>query len=195
MKTQRIGYIRVSSIDQNEQRQLDCIELDRVFTDKASGRDIERPQLQAAVSYAREGDTFICHSIDRLARNVGDMLRLVSELNERGVTVQFVKENMVFQAESDDPRTTLMLTLLSAFAQFERALIRERQREGIAIAKAKGVYKGRKPTLNPERRAELCEKAAAGVPRAKLARDYGISRETVYQYIRSIDQVPRDCAG
>lgn len=111
------------------------------------------------------------------------------------MTVQFVKENMVFQAGSDDPRTTLMLTLLSAFAQFERALIRERQREGIAIAKAKGVYKGREPTLSPERRAELCEKAAAGVPRAKLARDYGISRETVYQYIQAVNQAPRNCAG
>ena len=184
MKTQRIGYIRVSSIDQNDQRQLDGIELDRVFTDKASGKDIKRPQLQTALSYARDGDTLIVHSMDRLARNVEDMLKLVRELNERGVTVQFIKENMVFQAGSDDPRTTLMLTLLSAFAQFERALIRERQREGIAIAKAKGVYKGRKPVLSPERRAELCEKAAAGVPRAKLARDYGISRETVYQYIR-----------
>lgn len=184
MKTQRIGYIRVSAIDQNEGRQLDGIELDRVFTDKASGRDIKRPQLQAALGYAREGDTLIVHSMDRLARNVEDMLKMVRELNERGVTVQFVKENMVFQAGADDPRTTLMFTMLSAFAQFERALIRERQREGIAIAKAKGVYKGRKPTLDAERRAELCRKAAEGVPRAKLARDYGISRETVYQYLR-----------
>lgn len=185
MKTQRIGYIRVSSIDQNDQRQLDGIELDRVFTDKASGKDIKRPQLQAALSYARDGDMLIVHSMDRLARNVEDMLKMVRELNERGVTVQFIKENMVFQAGADDPRTTLMFTMLSAFAQFERALIRERQREGIAIAKAKGVYQGRKPTLSPERRAELCTLAAAGVPRAKLARDYKISRETVYQYIRA----------
>lgn len=195
MKTQRIGYIRVSSIDQNDQRQLDGIELDRVFTDKASGKDIKRPQLQAALSYARDGDMLIVHSMDRLARNVEDMLKMVRELNERGVTVQFIKENMVFQAGADDPRTTLMFTMLSAFAQFERALIRERQREGIAIAKAKGAYKGRKPTLDPERRAELCALAAAGVPRAKLARDYGISRETVYQYIRGANQVPRNCAG
>lgn len=185
MKTQRIGYIRVSTIDQNDQRQLDGIELDRVFTDKASGKDIKRPQLQAALSYARDGDMLIVHSMDRLARNVEDMLKMVRELNERGVTVQFIKENMVFQAGADDPRTTLMFTMLSAFAQFERALIRERQREGIAIAKAKGAYRGRKPTLDPERRAELCALAAAGVPRAKLARDYKISRETVYQYIRA----------
>ena len=102
MKTQKIGYVRVSSIDQNEQRQLEGVELDRVFTDKASGKDIKRPQLQEAIKYVRDGDIFIVHSMDRLARNVEDMLRLVRELNEKGVTVQFVKENMIFAAGRDD---------------------------------------------------------------------------------------------
>jgi DNA invertase Pin-like site-specific DNA recombinase len=171
MKNQTVGYVRVSGIDQNEQRQLEGVELDRVFTDKASGKDIKRPQLQEAIKYVRDGDTFIVHSMDRLARNVEDMLRLVRELNEKGVTVQFVKENMTFSAGKDDPRTTLMFMMLSAFSQFERALIRERQKEGIALAKTKGVYKGRKPILNPEQVKRLKEAVANGGVKAQIARE------------------------
>jgi DNA invertase Pin-like site-specific DNA recombinase len=184
MTGQRIGYIRVSSLDQNPERQLDGIALNKVFTDKASAKDTNRPQLQAVLNHVRSGDTLVVHSMDRLARNVEDMLRLVREMNHRGVSVQFVKENMSFTADNDDPRSTLMFTMLSAFAQFERSLIKERQREGIALAKAKGVYKGRKPALNAERIAQLREQAAAGVNRTKLAKEFGISRETLYQYIR-----------
>jgi DNA invertase Pin-like site-specific DNA recombinase len=113
------------------------------------------------------------------------MLRLVREMNGRGVSVEFVKENMSFTVGNDDPRSTLMFTMLSAFAQFERSLIKERQREGIALAKAKGnVYKGRKPALNAKQIAQLCEQAATGVNKTKLAKEFGISRETLYQYIR-----------
>ncbi|SFU76220.1 recombinase family protein [Nitrosospira multiformis] len=185
MLSQRIGYIRVSSLDQNPERQLDGMALDKVFTDKASAKDTNRPQLQAALNHVRAGDTFIVHSMDRLARNVEDMLRLVREMNDRGVSVQFVKENMSFTAGNDDSRSTLMFTMLSAFAQFERSLIKERQREGIALAKAKGnVYKGRKPALNAERIAQLRERAVTGANRTKLAKEFGISRETLYQYIR-----------
>jgi DNA invertase Pin-like site-specific DNA recombinase len=185
MTNQRIGYVRVSSLDQNAERQLDGIYLDKIFTDKASGKDTNRPQLLAALNHVRAGDTLTVHSMDRLARNVEDMLRLVREINDRGVSVQFIKENMSFTAGSEDPRSILMFTMLSAFAQFERALIRERQREGIALAKAKGtVYKGRKPALNAERIAQLREQAAAGANRTKLAKEFGISRETLYQYIR-----------
>jgi DNA invertase Pin-like site-specific DNA recombinase len=185
MTSQRIGYIRVSSLDQNAERQLDGIHLDKVFTDKASGKDTNRPQLQAALNHVRAGDMLVVHSMDRLARNVEDMLRLVREMKDRGVSVQFIKENKSFTAGSDDPRSILMFTMLSAFAQFERSLIRERQREGIALAKAKGtVYKGRKPVLNAERIAQLREQAAAGANRTKLAKEFGISRETLYQYIR-----------
>ncbi len=186
MTSQRIGYIRVSSLDQNAERQLDGIHLDKVFTDKASGKDTNRPQLQAALHHVRAGDTLVVHSMDRLARNVEDMLRLVREMNDRGVSVEFIKENMSFTAGSEDPRSVLMFTMLSAFAQFERSLIKERQREGIALAKAKGtVYKGRKPALNAERIAQLREQAAAGANRTKLAKEFGISRETLYQYLRS----------
>ena len=151
MKGQRVGYVRVSTLDQNTQRQLEGVSLDKVFTDKVSGRDTNRPQLQAALNHVRAGDILIVHSMDRLARNVEDMLRLVRELTGKDVSVEFVKENMVFTAGSDDPRSVLMFTMISAFSQFERALIKERQREGIALAKAKGnVYKGRKPALGPD---------------------------------------------
>jgi DNA invertase Pin-like site-specific DNA recombinase len=185
MNSQRIGYIRVSSLDQSTERQLEGIHLDKVFTDKASGKDTNRPQLQAALNHIRRGDMLVVHSMDRLARNVEDMLRLVREMNGRGVSVEFIKENMSFTAGSEDPRSILMFTMLSAFAQFERSLIRERQREGIALAKAKGtVYKGRKPALNAERIAQLREQAASGANRTKLAKEFGISRETLYQYIR-----------
>ncbi|ARO87962.1 transposase [Nitrosospira lacus] len=185
MKTQRIGYTRVSSLDQNAERQLDGIELDITFTDKASGKDTKRPQLQAALKHARLGDTLIAHSMDRLARNCEDMLRIVRELNDKGVSVEFVKENMTFAAGKDDPRSTLMFTMLSAFSQFERSMIKERQREGIAIAKSKGVYKGGKPKLTQEQVTILREKAAAeGANKSELAKELGISRETLYQYLR-----------
>lgn len=187
MKTtgQTIGYIRVSTLDQNTERQLDGIELDRVFTDKASGKDTDRPQLQAAVKHARAGDTFVIHSMDRLARNSEDMQRIVRELKAKGVTVQFIKEKLTFSAGTDNPMDELMFSMLAAFAQFERSLIRERQREGIAVFKAKGgVYAGRKPALNTEQVADLQAKAAAGAKKTVLAKEFGISRETLYQYLR-----------
>lgn len=184
MKVQRVGYKRVSTIDQNPERQLEGVELDKVFVDYASGKDTNRPQLQAVIIYLREGDSLFVHSMDRMARNVEDMLRMVRELNNKGVSVQFIKENMNFVAHTEDPRSTLMMTMLTAFAQFERALIRERQREGIAIAKAKGVYKGGKPKLDAEQVAKLKQQVADGVPKSVLARKFKISRETVYQYIR-----------
>lgn len=182
---QRIGYVRVSTLDQSTERQLDGLELDRVFTDKASGKDVQRPQLQAALGYLRDGDTLYVHSLDRMARNAEDLLRLVRELTERGVAVEFVKNKMTFAGGTTDPMATLMLTMLAGFAAFERDLIRERQREGIALAKAKGVYKGRRRALKPEEARELREQAHAGIPKADLARAYGISRETVYQYLRA----------
>jgi DNA invertase Pin-like site-specific DNA recombinase len=186
-KGHRIGYVRVSTLDQNTERQLDGVELDRTFTDKASGKDTNRPQLQAALAYAREGDTLIVHSMDRLARNAEDLLRTVRELTGRGVTVEFVKNHLTFSGKSD-PMAKLMMTMLAAFGEFERDLIRERQREGIAIAKARGVYKGRKKALTSEQAVELLECARSGMPKAELARSYGISRETLYQYLRAVQQ-------
>src|SRR6266851_5294217 len=158
---QRVGYIRVSSVGQNPARQLDGVELDRVFTDTVSGKSAARPQLQAMRAYVRDGDTVIVHSMDRLARNLDDLRRLVRELTGRGVAVQFVREQLTFSGE-DSPMATLLLSVLGAFAEFERALIRERQREGVALAKQRGVYRGRKKALSPERAAELRQRSAAG---------------------------------
>ncbi len=184
-KGQRVGYIRVSTVDQNTERQLEGIDLDRIFTDKASGKDANRPELQAALRYVREGDTLYVHALDRLGRNVDDLRRIVSDLTGRGVTVTFVKNSLTFTGDKRDPMATLMLTLLAAFAEFERSLLRERQAEGIAIAKAKGVYKGRAKALTADQSRELVELARSGMPKAELARSYGISRETVYQYLRA----------
>ncbi|PZU54864.1 MAG: hypothetical protein DI561_03630 [Thauera sp.] len=183
----RIGYRRVSTLDQTTERQLDGVELDTVFEDKASGKDAQRPQLQAALRHARAGDLFICHSMDRLARNLDDLRRIVDDLTGRGVAVQFMKEGMTFTGK-DDPMARLMLSVMGAFAEFERSLIRERQREGIEVAKAKGVYKGRKPSLTGERLEALRKrlKEPGRVNMTQLAKDFGISRETLYQYKREI---------
>ncbi len=180
---QRVGYIRVSSVDQNPDRQLADVACDRVFTDRVSGRSTDRPQLAALLHYVREGDTVVVHSMDRLARNLEDLRRLVRELTGRGVRVQFVKENLVFTGE-DTPMATLLLSVMGAMAEFERALIRERQREGIALAKQRGVYQGRQWALTAEEATELRQRAAAGATKTQLARDFGIGRASVYRYLR-----------
>ena len=180
----RIGYIRVSSVDQNELRQLDGIEVDKRFTDKASGKDTKRPQLHAALDYLRDGDVLVIHSMDRLARNLDDLRRIVNDLTGKGVIVEFIKEQLTFTSE-DNAMSKLLLSVMGAFAEFERALIKERQREGIALAKQNGVYKGRKPSLTPEQVQTLRRRVKAGEQRAGLAREFGISRETLYTYIRA----------
>ena len=134
MPGQRIGYVRVSSFDQNPERQLEGVSLNKVFTDKASGKDTKRPELEALLAFAREGDTIVVHSMDRLARNLDDLRRLVQMLTKRGIRIEFVKEGLHFTGE-DSPMANLLLSVMGAFAEFERALIRERQREGIALAK------------------------------------------------------------
>jgi DNA invertase Pin-like site-specific DNA recombinase len=187
MAGQRIGYVRVSTVEQNAVRQLDGVAVDCTYTDRASGRDTDRPELQGLMKFARHGDTVIVHSMDRLARNLDDLRRIVHELNGKGVRIEFVKEQLTFSGE-DSPMATLMLSVMGAFAEFERALIRERQREGVALAKDRGAYKGRRPTLSEEKRAELKSRAASGESKLQLAKQYGISRETVYQYLRTADQ-------
>jgi len=184
LKGQRIGYVRVSSFDQNPDRQLEQVQVDKVFTDKASGKDTLRPQLDTLLTFVREGDTVVVHSMDRLARNLDDLRRLVQKLTKRGVRIEFVKECLTFTGE-DSPMANLMLSVMGAFAEFERALIRERQREGIALAKQRGAYRGRKKALSPERAAELRQRADAGEQKSKLAREFGVSRETLYQYLRT----------
>ena len=143
MRGQRIGYVRVSSFDQNPERQLDQVQVDKLFTDKASGKDTQRPQLDALLSFAREGDTVVVHSMDRLARNLDDLRRLVQTLTKRGIRIEFVKECLSFTGE-DSPMANLLLSVMGAFAEFERALIGERQREGIALAKQGRIGKTEK---------------------------------------------------
>ena len=184
-----VAYIRVSSVDQNTERQLEGIQSlspDKVFTDKCSGKDTKRPQLEAMLSYVREGDTVVVHSLDRLGRNLDDLRKLVSQLNGRGIVVQFLKENLTFTGEdSDSSLSKLMFNMLASFAEFERSLIRERQREGIAVAKRAGVYRGRKPSLTAEQAGDLRKRVASGEKKAGLAREFGISRETLYQYLHA----------
>ncbi|GAA5228511.1 recombinase family protein [Paeniglutamicibacter antarcticus] len=184
---QRLGYVRVSTLDQNEQRQLEGQTLDQVFTDHASGKDTKRPKLDELIRFARAGDTVLVHSMDRLARNLDDLRSVVQKLTGKGARVEFVKEGLVFTGE-DSPMANLMLSVMGAFAEFERSLIKERQREGIALAKTRGVYKGRKRSLSPDQVSELVALAVKGVPKAQLARDYGLSRETVYQYLRRAER-------
>jgi len=189
LRGQRIGYVRVSSFDQNPERQLDHVQVDKLFTDKASGKDTQRPQLEALLSFAREGDTVVVHSMDRLARNLDDLRRLVQTLTKRGIRIEFVKECLSFTGE-DSPMANLLLSVMGAFAEFERALIGERQREGIALAKQRGAYRGRKKALSDNQVVELRRRAGAGEPKAALAREFAISRETLYQYLKTVPQLP-----
>jgi DNA invertase Pin-like site-specific DNA recombinase len=183
LRGQRIGYVRVSSFDQNPERQLDQVQVDKLFTDKASGKDTQRPQLDAMLSFAREGDTVVVHSMDRLARNLDDLRRLVQTLTKRGIRIEFVKESLSFTGE-DSPMANLLLSVMGAFAEFERALIGERQREGIALAKQRGAYRGRKKALTEIQSVELRRRVGAGEQKSTLAREFGISRETLYQYLK-----------
>jgi DNA invertase Pin-like site-specific DNA recombinase len=178
---QRVGYQRVSTVDQNTARQLDGVELDKVFTDQASGKDINRPELARALNYVRDGDTLVIHSMDRLARNLEDLRRIVRELTDSGVKVEFVNESLTF-AGDDSPMNTLLLSMLGAVAEFERSMILERQREGIAVAKAAGKYKGRKASLSQTQASELRKRLAKGESVTVLATEYAVSRQTVYNY-------------
>jgi DNA invertase Pin-like site-specific DNA recombinase len=185
MKGQRIGYIRVSTIEQNTARQLEGVAVDKTFQDKASGKDVKRPALMELLQFVREGDIVIVHSMDRLARNLDDLRRIVKELTAKGVKVQFIKESLTFTGE-DSPMSTLLLSMMGAFAEFERALIKERQMEGIAIAKREGHYKGRKKKLNAEQVKSVRELILKGNKKAAVARDLNISRATLYTYISQL---------
>lgn len=136
------------------------------------------------LSFIREGDTEVVHNMDRLARNFDDLRKLVQSLTKRGIRTEFIKESLAFTGE-DSPMANLMLSVMGAFAEFERALIRERQREGIAIAKQRRAYRGRRESPSDGKAAELVQRVAGGEQKAAIARDLGISRENLYQYLRS----------
>ena len=176
----RIGYRRVSSQEQNlDRQQLESCE--KVFQEKASaGKGSDRPALDSLLDFAREGDEVLVWSIDRLARDLADLQRVLERLNGKGVTVTFVSEHLSFSASQDDPFARLQLHLLGAFSQFERSIIRKRQAEGIAQAKAKGVYRGRKASIDP---AQVAKLKAEGLGATEIAERLGIGRASVYRLL------------
>lgn len=191
-KVQTVGYVRVSSTDQNTDRQLDGIALDRIFTDKMTGSTKDRPQLKAMLDYVRYGDTVVVHSLDRLARSLEDLIAIINQLNEKGVSFKSIKDNLIFDGVNTTPMDKFFLHVLGAVSELERALIRERQKEGIAKAKARGVYKGRKSVLTEDKIREielLLEQRNQSVDAYKdlsindIAKKVGISKSTMYRYL------------
>ena len=185
MNGKRLGYIRVSSLAQNTARQLEDIQLDKIFTDKVSGKTIERPALEELIDYAREGDIIIVHSMDRLARNLDDLRKLVNYFNGANIKIEFVKESLSFNG-NDNHVSKLMLSILGAFSEFERALIKERQLEGIALAKKRGVYKGRKKSLGEKEIEIIKNYLKQGETKSFIAKKLNISRETLYKYLSAL---------
>jgi len=181
---EKLGYIRVSSLAQNTVRQLDGMELDRIFEDKLSGKDTNRPKLQELLEYCRKGDTVYVHELSRLGRNLDDLRNLVHQFTKKGVTVTFVHENLTFTSDRKNAMQELMFNIMGSFAEFERSLILERQREGIAIAKANGAYKGRPQSISDATIVEIKSRIATGEPKAQIAKSLGISRDTLYRVIR-----------
>lgn len=201
-KGQKVGYVRVSTADQNTERQLVNIELDRCFKDKISGIKSKRPALDEMMDYVRQGDTVIIHSLDRLARDLQVLLGIVKKLTDKGVSVHFVKENLTFNDSTNrNPIDELILHIFGAVAQFQRAIIKEAQREGIEVAKKKGVYKGRKRTLDKEQEKKLKElliKKSSSVDEFKsmsyadIARQFNISSVTLWRYRKEIEGIQNE---
>lgn len=182
MSHQVVGYIRVSSQGQNTARQLVGIELDKKFTDIITGSTKERTNLQECIDYVREGDTLVVDSIDRLARNLRHLQEILSELLEKKVTVCFVKENLTFSSQQD-PMSLLMLQMMGAFAEFERNMIRSRQKEGIDAAKKAGKHLGRPPVLNEKHANKAKEFKSCGMSIRKIAMTMGVSRGSIYKLL------------
>lgn len=188
-----VGYIRVSTLDQNADRQhvaLNAAHVEKIYEDHISGANTDRAQFQAMMQFLREGDELVVLSLDRLARNLRDLLDTVETLGKRGVSVRFLKENLLFDARSNaDPISKLMLSMVGAFAEFERSMIRSRQAEGIALAKARGAYKGRPRSVTDEQISKLKAALAQEVPLTKATRKVGISRTTAYRYLAVAKQL------
>jgi len=179
-----IGYVRVSTIGQNTERQLSGIELDKVFTDKVSGKDTNRPQLQSCIDYLRDGDTLHVHSLDRLGRSLMDLERIINQLVDKGVTIKFHKENLTFNKENNGSMGKLLLQILGAFSEFERNMTKERQAEGIAQAKLQGKHLGRFPKLNKQQRQKIQNKYQSGDRNiTSLAKEFGVSRATIHNVL------------
>lgn len=182
---QIVGYARVSTLEQNVARQVEALEVecDKIFVEKVSAAKTEnRPQFQEMLRYLRNGDILQVTSADRLARSTRDLLDIVQSLKDRGVQVEFLDNPAL---NTDTPQGEFMLTILAAVAQLERSIIRERQAEGIAIARAAGKY-DRAPKLSPEQAREVRRLDALGVPKTAIARKMGCSRHTVYAVLDRI---------
>ena len=188
----QVGYIRVSSLDQNPDRQIEDLKsrgIEKLFIDQVSGKNVDRPELQKMLAFVREGDSLYVHSLDRLARNLADLLNLVQDLTGRGVSVHFIGEKLDFDAGKDaSPTSKLMLSMIGAFAEFERSMIRRRQSEGIALAKERGVYRGRQRSVTDEQIEMVRAQIAQGVPLSVAVRRVGISRATAYKYLKMLGE-------
>lgn len=193
---QRVAYLRVSSAGQNLARQREAVgECDQTFTEKQSGKSAtDRPHLQALIRHVRHGDHVVVASMDRLARSVIDLNDIVQQITgdpaehtdehpRKGASIEFLKERLTFAPGDADPMASFQLNMMGAFAQFERELIRQRQADGIAAAKKRGVYKGRPRTLESDQIRDVRDAALAGTPKVQIARNHGISRSTLYRYL------------
>ena len=174
-----IAYLRVSSVDQSLDRQ--DIQADKTFEEKLSGKDRNRPALAAMIDYVREGDIVRVWDISRLARDLIDLQNIITEINNKGATIQFITENLTFSPDVDNPMATMQLQMMGAFAQFERAVKRQRQLEGIAIKKAKGGYKGGKKQID---RNKVIELRTEGYSTYKIASLMNISRMSVHRILK-----------
>lgn len=181
----KVGYARVSSRGQNLARQIVQLEREgvcRIFQDEASGSTRQRPGLEEALRYVRNGDQLIVTSMDRCARSLADLYGIVDDLVSRGVVVTFLKEGQTYSRDSS-PISRLMLGLLGSVAEFERDIIRERQAEGIAQAKKRGVYTGRARVLDTRQVDQARQWVAEGIAKAEVARRLGVGRTTLYRYL------------
>lgn len=180
-----IAYVRVSTVEQNEARQLEALEkynIDKWFTEKVSAKDTNRPQLQAMLDFAREGDTVYIHEFSRLARSTKDLLEIVEALNNKGVQLVSNKENL----DTSTPTGKLMLTMIGAIAEFERQQILERQKEGIAIAKKNNKFKGRQVKAIDEELFNKCyaEYKLRKINKVQFAERLNISRPTLDKLLK-----------
>ena len=181
-----LAYVRVSTVEQNEARQVEAIrpnDIQKWFIEKVSAKDTHRPKLQELLDFAREGDTIFIHDFSRLSRSTKDLLALVELLQEKGIRLVSNKESL----DTATPTGKLMLTMIGAINEFERANLLERQREGIAIAKRDGKYRGGKPKKVPGFEAGYARYRARKITKTALAKELGISRPTLDKLIKAYD--------
>ena len=186
MAGQKLAYVRVSSDGQSTSRQDQVIaekNVDKIFTEKVSGRNIsDRPQFQLMLEYARDQDIIYCADLSRWGRSMVDIRTTITYLTKKGVTIEFIKENLTFSNKNDDT-SNLLLGILSSLSEWERAVIKSRQMEGVKIAQERGVYKdrcGRKPKLSEEQIQEVIRRVNAGENRTSIAESMKVSRQTIY---------------